>query len=347
MSTIAEPTNHLPEVESANIAVLGGGAFGTAMAIIAARNGHAVTVYARDTAQAAAINETHRNPKALSDYELPESIRATSSVAEACAGAAVIIHALPAQKTPDFLAANKDAIPADVPVCITSKGLYLPTKALLGDAIAEAMGRDQCVAYLSGPSFAKEMMTQQPTAVVVACTELDKAERIQRLLSSLWFRVYSTTDVVGVQLGGALKNPLAIGAGMIEGRGLGINTMAAYVTKAQLELQKLTIAMGGEPATVSGLSGVGDLMLTAFGSLSRNRTTGVRLAKGDRLEDICKEMTVEGVPTAAVAVHFADQHGLELPLFRAVAGILDGTLPIEHAHVALMGRPLRDERNVR
>ena len=153
----------------------------------------------------------------------------------------------------------------------------------------------------------------------MACADLPMAEKIQCMLSTLFFRVYTTTDVVGVQLGGALKNPLAIGAGMIEGRGLGINTMAAYVTKAQLELQKLATAMGGDAATISGLSGVGDLMLTAFGSLSRNRTTGVRLAKGDKLEDILQEMTVEGVPTAAVAVCYADQCDLELPASRVIS----------------------------
>ena len=297
--------------------------------------------------QAASITSSHRNPRALSEFELPESLRATTDLAEAIRGSDLIIHGLPAQGTPSFLAEHRALIPADIPVCITSKGLYLPTKQLLGDAICDAMERRQCLAYLSGPSFAKELMMMQPTAVVVACSDLVMAEKIQLMLSTLFFRVYTTTDVVGVQLGGALKNPLAIGAGMIEGKGFGINTMAAYVTKAQLELQKLATAMGGDAATISGLSGVGDLVLTAFGSLSRNRSTGVRLAKGDKLKDILEVMTVEGVPTAAVAVHYADQCKLELPLFRAVAAILDGSMPIEHAHVALMGRPLRQEQAVR
>mmetsp|Transcript_7241 Transcript_7241/g.27634 ORF Transcript_7241/g.27634 Transcript_7241/m.27634 type:complete len:357 (-) Transcript_7241:103-1173(-) len=344
---VTDPQNHLPDVEACKVAVIGAGAFGTAMATVAARNGHEVCLYARDPDQVASINEQRRNNKAMSEFEIPENVYATTSVEEACEGAAFVIVALPAQRTPDFLKKYRHCIAPQVPLCITGKGLYLPTRKLLGDAIRDAMERDQCLAYLSGPSFAKEIMDMQPTAVVVACTNLSKAEFIQRVLSSLWFRVYTSTDVVGVQLGGALKNPLAIGAGMIEGKGKGFNTMAAYVTKAQLELQKLTIAMGGEPTTVSGLSGVGDLMLTAFGSLSRNRTTGVRLARGDLLDDILKDMTVEGVPTAAVAVHFADQHGLELPIFRTVAAILDRSLPLDQAHLALMGRPLRQEREVR
>lgn len=339
--------SHLPEVQSHKMCVLGAGSFGTAMAVICARNGHDTVIYARDAAQVEAINTTHTNPRALQDFELPQTVTATTDFAAAVENAAVIIHALPAQKTPDFLKAHAAAIPAGTPVCITSKGLYLPTKQLLGDAIVEEMGRSQCLAYLSGPSFAKEILQNQPTAVVVACEDLAVAEQIQRLMSSLFFRVYTTDDVVGVQLGGALKNPLAIGAGMIEGRGLGINTMAAYVTKAQLELQLLCQKMGGRADTISGLAGVGDLMLTAFGSLSRNRTTGVRLASGEALEDILKDMTVEGVPTASVAQHYADKFGLEVPLFRAVAAILDGTLPLDQAHVALMGRPLRSEAEVR
>ena len=317
------------------------------MAAICARNGHDTVIYARDAAQVEAINTTHHNPKALSEFELPQNITATTDVATAVANAAVIIHALPAQKTPEFLKTHQAIIPPNTPVCITSKGLYLPTKQLLGDAIVEEMGRPQCLAYLSGPSFAKEIMQNQPTAVVVACDDIGIAGDVQRLMSSLFFRVYTTDDVVGVQLGGALKNPLAIGAGMIEGRSMGINTMAAYVTKAQLELQLLCQKMGGRADTISGLAGVGDLMLTAFGSLSRNRTTGVRLASGEPLEDILKDMTVEGVPTASVAKHYADKYSLEVPLFRAVAAILDGELPLDQAHVALMGRPLRNETEVR
>lgn len=340
------PTSHLPPVEPRKICVLGAGSFGTSMAFTCERNGHETLLYARDAEQVARINAERRNPKALSDFELPENLRATTDVREAITGAAVVIHALPAQKTPQILEGLKDILNPEVPLCITSKGLYLPTKQLLGEAISEALGRPQSLAYLSGPSFAKEIMQGQPTAVVVASEDMATAELVQRLMSSLAFRVYTTTDVVGVQLGGALKNPLAIGAGMIEGRGMGINPMAAYVTKAQLELQLLCQKLGGQPDTISGLAGVGDLMLTAFGDLSRNRTTGKRLAKGETLESILKDMTVEGVPTAAVAIHYADKHQLDVPIFRAVAGILEGTLPIEHAHVYLMGRPLRAEKEV-
>ena len=164
-------------------------------------------------------------------------------------------------------------------VCSTSKGLYLATKQFLSDAITDALGREQPLVFLSGPSFAKELMQNQPSAVVCASKYLYHAVSVQRWLSTMYFRIYSSQDVLGVQLGGSLKNPLAIGAGIIEGKGFGINTLSAFVTRSSLELQALCIAMGGEAHTISGLAGIGDLMLTAFGSLSRNRNCGIRLAR--------------------------------------------------------------------
>jgi glycerol-3-phosphate dehydrogenase len=186
-------------------------------------------------------------------------------------------------------------------------------------------------------------MQKMPSAVVVASTKFFHAVRVQRLLSTTDFRIYSSQDIVGVQLGGALKNPLAIGAGMIEGSGLGINTLAAFVTRSSLELQQLCVAMGGSPQTISGLSGIGDLMLTAFGNLSRNRNCGVRLIRGEKLVDIMADYTVEGVPTASVAVHLADLCGLDLPIFRAVNGVLTGTLALSDLKDTLMNRPLHSE----
>lgn len=186
-------------------------------------------------------------------------------------------------------------------------------------------------------------MKKAPSAVVVAGKYLYHAVAVQRLLSTVDFRIYSSQDIIGVQLGGALKNPLAIGAGMVEGAGMGINTLAAFVTRSSLELQKLCIAMGGQPITISGLSGIGDLMLTAFGSLSRNRTCGIRVIQGEKTEDILKTMTVEGVPTAEVAVYFAEQCGLDLPIFRAVNATLKGQIKLDQLQDLLMNRPLKSE----
>lgn len=326
------------------VAVLGSGAFGTAMGSVVARNGHDVWMYCRDHDQCEKMNTTHRNPKYVKDYDLPPNMKASSDLKEVLEGAAVVFLALPCQKLPPFVREHASLIPEDAVLCSTAKGLYLEKRQLLSDAILEALGRpNQPFAVLSGPSFADLIMKNEPTTVVVASRLLYHAVLIQRLMSSLTFRVYTSQDVVGVELGGALKNPLAVGAGMVEGMGFGINTMSAYVTRSCAELTQLAVAMGGKRETISGLSGVGDLMLTAFGSLSRNRTCGIRLCKGEELEDILASSTVEGVPTAAVAVHYADICGLELPIFRTVQGLLDGSLTPKRAFKELMSRPLQGE----
>eukprot|EP00927_Polykrikos_kofoidii_P005258 TRINITY_DN12095_c0_g3_i1.p1 TRINITY_DN12095_c0_g3~~TRINITY_DN12095_c0_g3_i1.p1 ORF type:complete len:377 (+),score=50.69 TRINITY_DN12095_c0_g3_i1:165-1133(+) len=321
------------------------GAFGTAMAVLAARNGHEVCAFVRKAEQRDAINTEHKNPgaKGLEDFELSGNIVAVSTVAEAVTGATIIMHALPAQVTPAFIREHRSVIPPTAIFCSTCKGLYLANNCFLSDAIHEAFDRKQAFAILSGPSFAKQILQGHPTAVVVASSLLYHAVSVQRALSGTTFRIYASQDVTGVELGGALKNPLAIGAGMIEGGGLGINTMAAYLTRACRELKMLCGAMGGKPETISGLSGIGDLMLTAFGELSRNRTCGIRLSKGEKIEDICKTTTVEGVPTARVAINFARKCNLELPIFEVVAGILDGTVKPEDAPNLLMSRPLHIE----
>mmetsp|Transcript_17021 Transcript_17021/g.68628 ORF Transcript_17021/g.68628 Transcript_17021/m.68628 type:complete len:351 (-) Transcript_17021:101-1153(-) len=343
------PSMSAADKASLRITVVGAGAFGTAMAFLAGRNGHDVRVYARDEKQVEALRETRHNPKYLSTCELPEGLTYTSDVAEALAPPVdIIVNALPAQKTPDWLREHADLIPDDVLVCSTAKGLYLPTKQLLSEAMADALLKDNNkknvrFAFLSGPSFAAQIVAGHPTAVVVAARLLADAVTVQFALSNSRFRIYASLDTVGVELGGALKNPLAIGAGMIEGGGFGINTMAAYVTRATRELSVLTVAMGGKAETVGGLSGVGDLMLTAFGDLSRNRTCGVRLAKGEPLEAILATTTVEGVPTAQVAIEFARRCNLDLPLFTVVHAILQGNLTPRQALDIIMNRPLGTE----
>jgi glycerol-3-phosphate dehydrogenase (NAD+) len=274
---------------------------------------------------------------------LSDKIKAVGSVEEACAGASIIIHAVPAQKTPHFIQENHMHIPKDAIYCSVAKGLFLEKKCLLSEAMLEAFDRQQPLAVLSGPSFAKEIAQESPTVVVVASKFLYHAVSIQRALSNLTFRIYASQDLIGVELGGALKNPLAIGAGCIEGSGYGINTMAAYLTRACRELQMLCVAMGGKSETVNGLSGIGDLMLTAFGDLSRNRTCGKRLAKGEKLEDILAGSTVEGVPTAEVAIHFAKMCNLELPIFTVVHGLINGSVTKDEAAIKLMGRRLGTE----
>ena len=277
------------------------------------------------------------------DIELPEGLQATANVAEALEGADLVISALPAQATPHFIEKHRGDIPSNAIFCCTSKGLYLEEGCFLSEAMLRAFQRPQTLAFLSGPSFARQICERHPTALVCASAKLADAVQVQFALSSKRFRVYASQDTVGVELGGALKNPLAIGAGMIEGAGFGINTLAAFVTRATRELTVLCVAMGGRPETISGLAGVGDLMLTAFGDLSRNRNCGLRLAKGESLDTILQSCTVEGVPTASVAKAFATKCNLDLPLFTAVAMILDGRLQVEDALDHLMSRPLGTE----
>jgi len=336
------------------VVVLGAGNFGTAMAYAAARNNNEVVMYMRDEAQCKCINEEGYNPKYLSDYKL-NNINGHNSIRGICCldvlreelktPEVVIIHALPCQRTPDWYREHRDLIPADVLICSTAKGLYLPTQQLMGHAILDALDRaEQPLAFLSGPSFAEEIMKGDPTVLAVASDQLFLAVRIQRLLSNKSsLRIYTSQDPVGLQLGGALKNPLAVGAGMVSGMGFGINTLSGVVTRASGELRQLCIAMGGDPKTIDGLSGIGDLMLTCFSTQSRNFRCGQRLIKGERLEDIQKDYTVEGIATADVAVAYADLCGLELPAFRTVHALIHKHLTKEAAVSHLMGRPLAQE----
>lgn len=365
---------------ASKVIVIGAGSYGTAMAFTAASNGNEVVMFMRDAAQCEHLNTTGYNSKYLSDYKLSgldgtiRGICTTQDLkVELQTPDVVVILALrkfphctmnenaskspkltflssptcetACQKTPVWIKQHRDMIPSTVLLCSTSKGLYLPTKQLIGHAILDALDRDeQPLAFLSGPSFAEEIVKGFPTAVVVASDQLFLAVKMQKILSNKQsFRVYTSQDPIGVQLGGALKNPLAVGAGMIAGMGFGSNTLAACVTRASRELCDLCIAMGGNPKTIDGLSGIGDLMLTCFSSQSRNQRCGQRLIKGEAVSDIEKDYTVEGVPTAEVAVAYADMCGLELPLFRTVYGLIYGTISPEEAVPILMGRPLQQE----
>eukprot|EP00970_Alexandrium_tamarense_P018808 scaffold13499_cov207-Alexandrium_tamarense.AAC.8 len=331
------------------------GAFGTAMAFAAAQGGNEVVIYMRDEEQCAVINSEHRNPKYLSDFslhveggEMRGICKLDSLKEELSTPGVVIIHALPCQLTPPWFSAHKDIIPNDALICVTAKGLYLETEQLMGHAILDALDRaDQPLAFLSGPSFAEEIMKGNPTTLVVASDEMFQAVRIQNLMSNFkTLRVFTCDDPVGVQLGGALKNPLAVGAGMISGLGFGTNTLSAMVTRASHELRQLCTAMGGNPRTIDGLAGIGDLMLTCFSSQSRNQRCGQRLIKGEKVEDIQKNCTVEGIATADVAIVYADMCGLELPIFRCVHALIHKKITPDEAVLDLMGRRSRKEPNV-
>lgn len=330
------------------VAVLGGGAFGTAMAAHIARRGNPVSMVLRDKAVRDFINTRHINPKYLSEFDLPHNLCATTDAAEAFAGISALVHAVPVQASRKALAAVKDFLPRGVPVVALSKGLELGTQLKMCELISEVLERtpsENPVVVVSGPSFAQEIMEQRPTSVVAACADPAAAARVQKLLMSPYFRVSITDDVVGVEVAGALKNVLAIAAGICEGLGLGLNAMSALICQGAAEIRWLATAMGARPETLAGLSGMGDILLTCYGSLSRNRTLGVRLGRGEPLEDILQSSggVAEGVYTSKLVVELSDRHRVMLPVLTSVARILNGEVAARQAVFEVMSLPPRPE----
>eukprot|EP00931_Biecheleriopsis_adriatica_P089317 TRINITY_DN63471_c0_g1_i1.p1 TRINITY_DN63471_c0_g1~~TRINITY_DN63471_c0_g1_i1.p1 ORF type:complete len:496 (+),score=90.49 TRINITY_DN63471_c0_g1_i1:39-1526(+) len=330
------------------VAVLGGGAFGTAMAAHIARKGNKVTMIIRDKNVSKFINEKHINPRYLSEFDLPQSLRATTDPAEAIAGCDTFVHALPVQASREALSAVRHLLPRGTPVVAVSKGIELGSRRLMCDLIPQAIQRREAenpVVCVSGPSFAEEIMDRRPTSVVAASHDAMAAEKIQRLLTSKYFRVSITDDVLGVEVAGALKNVLAIAAGICEGLGLGTNAMSALVTQGNAEIRWLATAMGARSETLAGLSGMGDILLTCFGSLSRNRSVGVRLGRGESLEDVLngKGGVAEGVYTARLVVELADEYRVLLPVLTSVARILSREVSARQAVFEVLALPTMTE----
>jgi len=287
------------------------------------------------------INVKHMNSKYLQGCSLPHNVRATTNVAEAISGAQYAVHAVPVQSSRAFLHGIKDVLPPTTPLLCVSKGLEVTTGSMMSELIPSALGRCQPVVFLSGPSFAKEVLEKQPTGLVAASTDLQLANTVQALLSSPAMRVNTTSDVVGIETCGALKNVLAIGAGIIQGLGLGQNALAAFIVQGCSEIRYLVEAQGGKASTINGLGGIGDICLTCYGSLSRNRSVGVRLGQGEQLQDILasSSQVAEGVATAAVVVLLARRFRVSLPVLTGIAQILEGNISCEEAVNEIMGLP--------
>ena len=317
------------------------------MATLLARNKDSleVVLVLRDTATCEAINTRHVNERYLPAFTLPPNVRATTEAAEALVGADYIVHAVPVQQSFKFLHSLRDVIPPQTPLLCLSKGLEVGTCRNMSQIIEAALDREQPLAVLSGPTFALEIMKGLPTAIVAASRDPKLASDVQRLFSSSNLRVNTSGDVTGVEIAGALKNVLAIAAGMVEGLELGNNAMAALVAQGCSEIRWLAERLGAEPVTLSGLSGVGDIMLTCFVPLSRNRTVGVRLGRGESLSAILASSTqvAEGVATAAAVVVLARKHRVALPVLTAVARILDGEMSPREAVEAVMALTQRPE----
>lgn len=327
-------------------AVIGGGAWGTAIADRLARNGHDTLLWARETDVVEAINTTHENTRFLAGAELGHTLQAIGDMRAALHGADVVIYAAPSHVLRGVVAAGRAMIGPNAVLAVATKGIERESLMLMTELVEhEAPGYP--VVALSGPSFAAEVAAGQPTAIVSASTNLDAARRVQRALSSPAFRVYSTDDVIGVELGGALKNVMAVATGILDGLGLGYNPRAALITRGLAEMTRLGVALGARAETFAGLAGLGDLVLTCTGALSRNRAVGVAIGKGQTLDEALagKDTVAEGVINTQSAKALADRRGVEMPIVEATHRILfDGQGPRE-AIVELMGRELRPERD--
>jgi glycerol-3-phosphate dehydrogenase (NAD(P)+) len=326
------------------IGIIGGGAWGTALALTARRAGREVVLWAREAEVVAAINRDHVNAPFLPGVPLDPDIRATADLAEAASTAEVLLLVPPAQHLRTLGRALAPHLQPGVPVAICAKGIEESSGALLSEAAAECLPQAP-LAVLSGPTFAAEVARGLPTAVTLACTDAALGRALIAALGTRSFRPYLADDVVGAQIGGAVKNVLAIACGIVMGRRLGDNARAALITRGLAEMVRLALAKGGKRETLMGLSGLGDLVLTCTGLQSRNHSLGVALGEGRALADILAERrsVAEGVTSAAAAAALARRLGLDMPITAAVDAILHRGAAIDEAIQGLLARPFRGE----
>lgn len=327
------------------VAVLGAGSWGTTLADLLARKGHDVRLWAYEAEVVEAVNQRHENPVFLPGCALAPSLRALPDAATAVAGTEVVVAVTPSHVLRGVLEQCRPGLGAGTILATATKGIEPATLALMSEVLATALPGHP-VAALSGPSFALEVYQGQPTAVVAAARQPEAARVTQELFATPRFRVYTHDDVVGVELAAALKNVIAIAAGILEGLGLGNNPRAALITRGLAEITRLGVAMGADPLTFAGLAGMGDLILTTTGSLSRNRSLGLALAEGQTLAaySATHRSVAEGATTARGALAPAARHGVELPICAQVAAILFDGKPPRQAVADLMERTLKSEQ---
>jgi glycerol-3-phosphate dehydrogenase (NAD(P)+) len=310
---------------SKKIAVIGGGGWGTSLALLMADKGFNIAVWVYEKELVATINERHENILFLPGVPLSPRIRATSSLEESIEGADAVLFAVPSHVARPVLMKLGPTLNKSTPVISATKGIENETMLLMSQVMEEVLPASRSnIAALSGPSFAKEVCQHHPTAVSLAAKDHDLAVRLQPLFTTPYFKAFITTDILGVQIGGALKNVIALAAGGADGLGFGHNTRAALISRGLAEITRLGKALGADPKTFSGLSGLGDLILTSTGALSRNRTVGYRIGLGVKLPEILKEMKMvaEGIQTARAAYHLARKHGVRMPIVQEVYSVL-------------------------
>ena len=321
-----------------NAGLLGGGSWGTTVAALIARNAP-ITMWARDRGTVDEINTQHSNAKYLPDAVLPESVRATTDIEEAVAGMDVIVMGIPSQSFRGVLEQIKPHIRPWVPVISLSKGLELSTGKRMTELVHEVLPGHPA-GVLTGPNLAREIMAGYAAASVIAMEDEVIVKELQKLFNSGLFRVYTNHDVIGCELGGVLKNIIAIATGMGDGQGAGENTRSAVITRGLAEITRLGVAMGGEPQTFAGLAGTGDLIATCTSPLSRNRTVGYELGKGRTIREIVDEMfmVAEGVKSAPAVMALAEKYGVDMPIARQVFQVVQDKGTARQAFRGLLKR---------
>ena len=329
-------------------AVLGAGSWGTAFAQVLVDAGNDTMLWARRPELAAAITATHRNPDYLPDIELPPTLRATPDPEEALRGAEIVVVAVPSQTARDNLVALADVLPRDAILVSLMKGVELGTTKRMSEVICEVADRpSDKVAVITGPNLAKEIAARQPAAAVVACTDLAVAEMVQRACNAGYFRPYTNHDVLGCELGGAVKNVIALAVGMAAGLGFGDNAQASLITRGLAEMSRLGVALGADPLTFSGLAGVGDLVATCMSPLSRNRTFGENLGRGMAISDVIAitRQTAEGVKSCRAILDLARKHDVSVPITEHVAMVVHDGMTVQEMLTSLLSRDPKHERD--
>lgn len=329
------------------IAVIGAGSWGTALGVIAARSGHEVKFWSRNITVVNSINRKRANSLYLPGVAIPDGVIASADIVEVLTESELVVIATPSHATRVVLESMAPVLPANAILVSATKGIEIETGKRISQLVAEIMGESLTDRFvcLSGPSFAKEVVAQHPTAIVAASFNIKAASTVQSALSTEYLRIYTNEDVIGTELGGSVKNVMAIAAGMVAGLGFGANSVAALITRGLAEMSRLVLAEGGKLETMMGLAGLGDLVLTCTGSLSRNRFVGQELGKGRSLAEITAGMreVAEGVKTTRALKQLAKRAGVEMPIAAEVYAVLYEAKTARAAAMALMSRPLREE----
>jgi glycerol-3-phosphate dehydrogenase (NAD(P)+) len=327
------------------IAIIGAGSWGTALAVVAARAGHEVQLWSRNADVIRSINESHVNSHYLKSIQIPVSVTATSELDASLKTAELVLFAAPSHAARELFTTIAPLVSDDALIVSVSKGIEIETGKRISEIAKEILSFTNPFVSLSGPSFAKEVVAGHPTAIVAASKDAMAARTVQNDLSYENLRIYTNTDVIGTEIGGSVKNVIAIAAGMATGLGFGSNSVAALITRGLAEITRLARREGAQVETLMGLAGLGDLVLTCTGALSRNRFVGEELGKGKRIEVIAAELSevAEGINTARAVKKLADRAGLEMPIVNEVNAVLYDNKSAGEAVSELMSRPLREE----